>query len=101
MEGHLELCLMRGEDLANVERFGKQDPYAVLTVGSRSVRSTTHTDGGKHPVRARTRGGGFSLSFPLGAGQSTGWRRFRPAGQPRREGKPASGAAAVGEQHHC
>jgi hypothetical protein len=29
---------------------GRQDPYCVLTIGTKNFRSKTDTDGGKHPV---------------------------------------------------
>ncbi len=32
---------------------GRQDPYCVLSIGMRTFRSATHTDGGRAPVRLR------------------------------------------------
>ncbi len=47
---------------------GRQDPYCVITIGQRTFRSTTHTDGGKNPVRSRARERAWHpVGFP-------GWR---------------------------
>mmetsp|Transcript_22081 Transcript_22081/g.37752 ORF Transcript_22081/g.37752 Transcript_22081/m.37752 type:complete len:598 (+) Transcript_22081:88-1881(+) len=48
--GALEVTLMHASDLKDVELMGRQDPYCVMTVGSKNFRSKTHTDGGKNPV---------------------------------------------------
>ncbi|MEW5299955.1 MAG: hypothetical protein WDW38_002778 [Sanguina aurantia] len=53
--GTLEVHLKYAKDLKDVEKLGglsvgKQDPYCVLTCGTSSNRSKTHTDGGRNPV---------------------------------------------------
>lgn len=48
--GSLEVTLKHATDLKDVDFLGKQDPYCVLTVGHLSLRTKTHTDGGRNPV---------------------------------------------------
>lgn len=32
------------------DKVGKQDPYCLITVGSQSFKTSTHKEGGKHPL---------------------------------------------------
>ncbi|KAH7292303.1 hypothetical protein KP509_29G061200 [Ceratopteris richardii] len=49
-EGTVEIELIKGHDLKDVEFIGKSDPYAVLCIGEQKHRSKTIHDGGKSPV---------------------------------------------------
>eukprot|EP00197_Chlamydomonas_leiostraca_P007216 CAMPEP_0202865554 /NCGR_PEP_ID=MMETSP1391-20130828/6227_1 /ASSEMBLY_ACC=CAM_ASM_000867 /TAXON_ID=1034604 /ORGANISM="Chlamydomonas leiostraca, Strain SAG 11-49" /LENGTH=341 /DNA_ID=CAMNT_0049545413 /DNA_START=102 /DNA_END=1127 /DNA_ORIENTATION=- len=48
--GVLTVQLLFAKDLKDGDLFGKQDPYAKLTVGNQTFRSKTHNRGGKNPV---------------------------------------------------
>jgi Ca2+-dependent lipid-binding protein len=37
-------------ELKDVDAFGKQDPYCIITCGKLQHKSKTHTDGGRNPV---------------------------------------------------
>lgn len=53
-QGTVEVELIRGHDLKDVEAFGKSDPYAVLSCGHVTHRSRTIHDGGSNPVWNQT-----------------------------------------------
>ena len=44
--GQLSLTLQFAQGLKDKDLFGKQDPYALITVGNQSFRSKTHTGNG-------------------------------------------------------
>lgn len=46
----MEIELIKGHDLKDVEVFGRSDPYAVLSIAEQKQRSKTIHDGGKSPV---------------------------------------------------
>ncbi|KAG2449211.1 hypothetical protein HYH02_005958 [Chlamydomonas schloesseri] len=48
--GELAVTVEFAKDLKDKDWFGKQDPYAVLKVGSQQFRTRTAVDGGKNPV---------------------------------------------------
>lgn len=53
----LDMCTCTGmdmQDLKDMDFFGKMDPYAIIKCGNQSVRTKTHTDGGRNPVWAQT-----------------------------------------------
>ncbi len=57
MAHHPQSCLPmpgRGQPhpiiLSTLPHAGKQDPYCVITLGGKTYRSNTNTDGGKNPV---------------------------------------------------
>ncbi|MCO5597581.1 hypothetical protein L7F22_051660 [Adiantum nelumboides] len=49
-EGTVEIEIIKGHDLKDVEAFGKSDPYVTLAIGGQKRRSKTINDGGKSPV---------------------------------------------------
>ncbi|KAI5055630.1 hypothetical protein GOP47_0029151 [Adiantum capillus-veneris] len=49
-EGTVEIELIKGHDLKDVEFLGKSDPYAVLSIGEQKQKSKIVKDGGKSPV---------------------------------------------------
>ncbi|KAH7439325.1 hypothetical protein KP509_04G056100 [Ceratopteris richardii] len=49
-EGTVEVELIQGHDLKDVETFGKSDPYCLLSCGPVKHRSRTIHDGGSDPV---------------------------------------------------
>ncbi|KAI5076321.1 hypothetical protein GOP47_0008386 [Adiantum capillus-veneris] len=49
-EGTVEVELIKGHDLKDVEAFGKSDPFATLSIGGQKHKSKTIHDGGKSPV---------------------------------------------------
>ncbi|KAG1667632.1 hypothetical protein FOA52_001688 [Chlamydomonas sp. UWO 241] len=48
--GTLEVSLKTAQNLLEVDKLGKQDPYCVLTCGNYTHRSKTHTDAGANPI---------------------------------------------------
>lgn len=49
-EGTVEIELVQGHELRDVEFFGKSDPYATVGIAGQTQRSKTAHDGGKNPV---------------------------------------------------
>ncbi|KAG2494662.1 hypothetical protein HYH03_007178 [Edaphochlamys debaryana] len=56
--GSLWLTVQFAKDLTNVDRFGRQDPYCVLRVGGRALRTRVANKAGRNPVWNET----FELS---------------------------------------
>eukprot|EP00798_Chlamydomonas_sp_ICE-L_P028848 gene28848-32036_t len=54
MDGTLEVTIKNATNLKDVEKFGRQDPYVVISCANITNRSKTDTDGGKHPVWNQT-----------------------------------------------
>lgn len=52
--GELYLTLEFAQGLKDKDFFGKQDPYAIVSIGNQQYRSKTHTDGGRNPVWSQT-----------------------------------------------
>lgn len=61
-EGTIEVQLIRGHGLKDVEAFGKSDPYAVLSCGHVTHRTRTIHDAGSNPVWDQT----FLFEVPHG-----------------------------------
>ncbi|KAG1681358.1 hypothetical protein FOA52_007406 [Chlamydomonas sp. UWO 241] len=54
LDGVLEVTLRQARGIKDVDKLGKQDPYAILTHGKQEFKSKVHTDGGKNPVWNQT-----------------------------------------------
>ncbi|KAK9823183.1 hypothetical protein WJX72_000898 [[Myrmecia] bisecta] len=61
-QGRLVVTLLGGTNLKSMQTFGRQDPYAVLQVGTTRYRTKTCTDGGKKPIWNET----FHFDVPVG-----------------------------------
>lgn len=48
--GELTLTLEFGQGLRDMDLFGRQDPFCVITCGGQRYQSRTHKDGGRSPV---------------------------------------------------
>ncbi|GAB4820245.1 hypothetical protein N2152v2_007291 [Parachlorella kessleri] len=48
--GDLEVMVLQGQGLKDIESFGKQDPYCTLELSGQKFKTKTKTDGGKNPV---------------------------------------------------
>ncbi len=106
MDGHLEVTLLRGEQLKDVEKFGKQDPYCVVSVSSTRCRSNTHTDGGREPVRRARSSSIRGRLEALGGGgtcRPAAKRQLLPALQSRRalEGHRVRAVESPSDEHHA
>ena len=64
-QGLLEVTLVEARDLKKMDLLGKNDPYVVITVEGRTMRSTTIDGGGSKPSWCRDGGGGEVLEFEV------------------------------------
>ena len=48
--GHLSLTFERGKNIADVETFGKNDPYVTVKIQKKTWKSKVHSNGGATPV---------------------------------------------------
>jgi Ca2+-dependent lipid-binding protein len=63
--GLLEVTLVEARDLKKMDLLGKNDPYVVITVEGRTMRSTTIDGGGAKPSWCVDGGGGEVLEFEV------------------------------------
>ena len=67
--GILEVTLLEAKDLKRMDRFGKNDPYVVISVSGETRRSSTIDGGGQNPIWGRD-GGGEQINFEVSSAKA-------------------------------